>query len=343
MLSSTQSYRDGDILITKQGFIFYTFGYLHPPTRVIAYLKYIPKALSKLFALFYHTTEWKNGNQILLRPTALYSPHNFHQVLKTFKDHFPEFLFDCPYNGKTLIAIPLNSIQCLYTPQQSLVILNQHESLDPLQKLALELIQLLATNSNVSPKCFGIHGSLAIGIHSDFSDIDLSVYGGMQFRRVHQSISTLVQLGHLQYLYENKTDALRLNKGLFKGVKFVINAIRTSKELKEKYGQYEYQAIQQLHFKATIQDDSEAVYKPAIYRIMNYQPLNAISRLPYSVQPSTIISMIGSYRNIAGIGQDIEVAGNLEKIIDHDNAIISYRVVVGSASVGEKEYLWPLN
>ena len=80
MSSSTKNIRDGDVIVTKQGFIFYTFGYIHPPTRVIAYLKYIPKELSSLFSLVYHTTEWKNETQVLVRPKKLYSPTNFQLI-----------------------------------------------------------------------------------------------------------------------------------------------------------------------------------------------------------------------------------------------------------------------
>jgi predicted nucleotidyltransferase len=343
MLSSTNDFRDGDILVTKQGLIFYTFGYTHPPDRVIAYLKYIPKALSDLFDLLYHTTEWKNGNQVLVRPTTLYSPKNFHHILNTFKNHFPEFLYNSPFHGKMLVAIPLTSIQYIRTPHQSLTTLNQRESLDPLQRIALELIQLLATSSQVSPNHFGIHGSLALGIHSAFSDIDLSIYGGLRFRQVHQSIATLVQQGHLKYLHEDDTDTLRLNKGVFKRKKFVVNAIRSKKELTETYGHYRYQAIRPLHFTATIRDDSESIFKPALYRITNYQPLNAVSHLPSTIQPDTVISMIGRYRNIASKGRKIETAGYLEKIIELDSNNIHYRVVVGSATIGVEEYLWPLN
>lgn len=343
MLSSTNNFRDGDIFVTKHGFIFYTFGYVHPPTRIIAYLKYIPKELSTLFPLTYHATEWKNGSQVLVRPTKLYSPTNFHLVLNTFKTHFPEFLFNCPYNSKTLIAIPLSSIQNIHTSQQSLTTLKHQGSLDALQKLALELIQLLATSSHISLKHFGIHGSLALGIHSDFSDIDLSVYGRIQFHKVHQSMATLVQQGHLKYLFEDKTDTLRRNKGIYKGKKFVINAIRMREELTDTYGQYRYQAIQPLHFKATIVNDSESIFKPACYQITNYAPLDAASQLPIKKIPDTLISMIGRYRNIVGNGCQIEAVGNLEKLIEQTNDAVGYRVVVGSATIGVEEYLWPLN
>ena len=343
MRSSTKRIRDGDIIVTKQGFIFYTFGYLHPPTRVIAYLKYIPKELATLFPLTYHTTEWKNGTQVLVRPIKLYSPTHFHLISNIFKNHFPEFLYHCPYHGKTLVAIPLSSIQYIKTPQQSLTTLTHQESQDPLQKLALDLIQLLSTHSHISLTHFGIHGSLALGIHSDFSDIDLSVYGRIQFHKVHQSIASLVQQGRLRYLFEDETDALRLNKGIYKGKKFVINAIRTQKELTETYGQHRYQAIQPLHFKATILNDSESIFKPAKYHITQYIPLNPPSHLPPRKTPDTITSMIGRYRNIAGKGRQIEAKGNLEKIITQNNNSISYHVVVGSASPGVEEYLWPLN
>jgi predicted nucleotidyltransferase len=343
MCSSTKNFRDGDIFVTNEGFIFYTFGYIHPPMRVIAYLKYIPKELSTLFPLSYHPTEWKNGAQALVRPTKLYSPINFHLISNVFKNHFSQFLYNCPYHGKTLVAIPLSSIQYNTTPQQSLATLTHQESLDPLQKLALELIQLLSTHSRISLAHFGIHGSLALGIHSDFSDIDLSIYGRLQFRKVRQSIAGLVRQRHLKYLFEDETDTLRLNKGLYKGKKFVINAIRTREEVTETYGQYRYQAIRPLHFKATVLNDSESIFKPAKYHITHYTPLDPASHLPPQKTPDTVISMIGRYRNIAGRGSQIEVKGTLEKVITQSNGTISYRVVVGSASIEIEEYLWPLN
>jgi predicted nucleotidyltransferase len=190
---------------------------------------------------------------------------------------------------------------------------------------------------------FGIHGSLALGIHSHFSDIDLSVYGGTQYREVHRSITSLVQQGQLEYLFEDETDALRLNKGLYQGKKFVINAIRSTEELTESYGQYRYQAIQPLHFKATILNDSESIFKPAKYHITHYTPINVASHLSPQKTPETVISMMGRYRNIVGKGHQIEAKGNLEKVITQNNDTISYRVVVGSASIGVEEYLWPLN
>ena len=39
--------RDGDTFVTKEGFIFYVFGYEHPPNRVFAFLKYIPSERRK--------------------------------------------------------------------------------------------------------------------------------------------------------------------------------------------------------------------------------------------------------------------------------------------------------
>ena len=53
--------------------------------------------------------------------------------------------------------------------------------------------------------------------------------------------------------------------------------------------------------------------------------------------------MIGRYRNIAGKGHQIEAKGNLEKMVTQSKDTISYRVIVGSASIGVEEYLWPLN
>ena len=50
--------RDGDVILTTDNFIMYTFGYDHPKNKVISYLKYIPENLIKLFRRKYYEKEY---------------------------------------------------------------------------------------------------------------------------------------------------------------------------------------------------------------------------------------------------------------------------------------------
>lgn len=39
--------RDGDIIVSDDNFIFYTFGYEHPENSIIVFLKYVPEGFAK--------------------------------------------------------------------------------------------------------------------------------------------------------------------------------------------------------------------------------------------------------------------------------------------------------
>lgn len=337
-----KDFQDGDILVTEEDMIFYAFGYVHPKERAIAYLKYVPKDLAHRFAINFQTTEWVMGDTVLVRPESLYTPENYQRILDTFTHQFPDYVYADPYVGKTIIAIPLKRIARLYWPGEALKTLLTRDNLDSLQRLALTLVKLLSQSSHIPLTEFGIHGSLASGTHSHFSDIDVSVYGSHNFWGVRECIGKLVGEGVLAYLVENEVDELRRNKGVFHGKKFVVNAIRKREEIREKYGQHRYHALKPLHFNAKIADDSESPFKPAVYGITDYKPLNAASNLPRDKEPTRLVSMISRYRGVARKKQGVTVAGTYEQVQEVEGGSLEYQVVVGSASPGREEYLWPV-
>ena len=80
---------DGDAILSIDGFIFYTVGYLHPPDRIISYLKYVPKKLADEFNLRWLPYEWNLGDITLVRPGKLYSPENYKHIIEVFKGSHP--------------------------------------------------------------------------------------------------------------------------------------------------------------------------------------------------------------------------------------------------------------
>ena len=337
-----KAFRDGDILVTEEGMIFYAFGDVHPKDRAMAYLKYVPKALAPRFPITFQTTEWVMGEQTLVRPASLFTPENYQRILDTFTRHFPDYVYADPYCGKTLIAVPAHKIARISWPGEALKTLLASAHLDRLQSVARTLVTLLSRSSHVSLTEFGLHGSLALGTHTYFSDIDLSVYGGHNFRMVRESVGRLVGEGVVTYLVEDAVDELRRNKGVFQGKKFVVNALRKREEIREHYGQYCYHALRPLHFTAKIVDDREAPFKPAVYGITDYRPLDAASSLPRGREPTRLVSMNSRYRGVARNQQGVEVVGTYEQVREVEGRSVEYRVVVGSAAPGREEYLWPV-
>jgi predicted nucleotidyltransferase len=341
-VSSTQNWlpADGDTFVTKEGFIFNTFGYEHPPGRVFAFLKYIPAEFKTLFNVDMLTRTWRYEGMQLFRAEKLYTAKNYLTFIETFRKNFPDYVYLDPFRGKEVISAPLSSIKTLFVPRECLKALQKVKKPDALQANALELLNVISKQSGVSLAEFGIHGSIALNMHSQESDIDFVVYGTENFRTVEQSIAELVNMGELSYVSGNRIEAARRFQGRFKGKIWMFNATKQSEEITDDYGKFRYVPIAPVRFQCTVTEDTETMYRPATYRISNYNPLDANSELPIDKLPDRVVSNIGCYRNIARAGSQIKVAGTLERVEPIAEGKTIYQVVVGTAT-SEEEYIWP--
>jgi len=327
--------RDGDVILSREGFIFYVFGYEHPPGRALAFLKYIPEAFSELFPLDFLDVRWRLGDIVLLRPKNLYTPRNYRSIIGVFREHFPHYVYDCPINGKTVICVPFSHISRVFPPDACLQSLLRSGSLDRLQSLAVGLVRLLSEASGVALDDFGVHGSIALGMHRRGSDIDLVVYGAENFRRVEKAVSRLVDEGVLAYAPKLPIDAVRRHRGLYRGVPFVYNAVRKPEEIRTRYGDSTYRALHPMRVRCRVAGDGEAMFRPAVYQVDSVETLNGAA----SEEPREVVSMIGLFRNVARIGDWIEASGMLERVSPRTGRPY-YRLVVGSGRPGE--YIRPL-
>jgi predicted nucleotidyltransferase len=121
----------------------------------------------------------------------------------------------------------------------------------------------------------------------------------------------------------------------------MYNAVRKPAEVTTKYGTHSFKPLKKLEFQCQIRDDSEAMFRPAIYRIENYKPIDASSTLSNDEVPQLVVSMIGCYRNIAKKGGRIRVSGMLELVTNLETEETFHQVVVGTG-INEEEYVWPL-
>jgi predicted nucleotidyltransferase len=330
---------DGDTLATKDGFIFNTFGYEHPQDRVFAFLKYIPAEFKALFNVQMLERTWKYGDTQLFRAEKLYTAKNYTTFIAAFRKNFPDYVYYCYLRHKELITAPLNLIDRVFVPRDRLAALMQVKKPDSLQKLALELLNMLSEASGVGLDDFGIHGSIALDMHALESDIDFVVYGSENFRKLEAAIAQLVNAGKLSYIISNRLDAARKFQGRYKGKIFMYNATRKPEEVKIWYGMARFSSIDPVRFQCTVSDDTEAMFRPATYKITNYKPLDAASELPLDKIPDRVVSNIGCYRNVARQGSEIKVAGQLERVEKIKTGAVHYQVVVGTAT-SEEEYIW---
>jgi hypothetical protein len=318
-----------------------TLGYEHPEERVFAFLKYIPSEFMELFHVEMLERTWKFGDKKLLRAEKLYTASNYQSFIETFRNSFPDYLFHCPYRNKELISAPMKNISQVFVPKDCLQALLRVQPLDRIQTMVLELIGLLSKESGVLLSHFGVHGSIALNMYSEESDIDFVVYGLGNFRRVEETIDGLVNAGTLRYIFGNKLDRARKFKGKYKDKIWMFTAARLPNEVTEKYGEYRFNPLLPLRFQCIVDDDSEAIYRPAVYKIKDYTPSDEKSKLPADQVPNQILSNIGCYRNVARNGDKIKVSGMLEKIESVKTGAATYQVVVGTATT-EEEQIWPL-
>jgi hypothetical protein len=336
---------DGDTFVTQDGFIFNTFGYEHPDDRVFAFLKYIPAKYKDLFNVQMLTRTWKFGSDPLtsqlFRAEKLYTAKNYQTFIEAFRKNFPDYLFFDETRGKELITAPLEKIRQVFVPKDRLIWLQNLPKHDALQKTALELVNLISKESSVDLTDLGMHGSIALDMHSQESDMDFVVYGTENFRRVEDAIQRLVNEGKLSYIAGNRIEAARKFVGKYKGKIWMYNATRKPNEITTHYGDYTYTPLEPVRFTATICDDTQTMYRPATYKITNYQPQDNQSELDLDKIPVIVVSNIGCYRNVARTGQKIKVAGKLEKVKSTRDGSVFYQVVVGTAT-SEEEYIWPI-
>jgi len=316
-------------------------GYEHPKGRVFAFLKYIPAEFQQLFNVEMLERTWKFGDKKLFRAEKLYTAANYQSFMDTFRKNFPEYLYFCPYRSKELISAPISSIDQVFVPKNCLESIRKISNLDRIQTLALELITLLSKESGVSLGHFGMHGSIALNMHSEESDIDFVVYGSGNFRVVEETIDRLAKAGVMRYTFGNKLDRARKFKGKYKDKIWMFTAARLPQEVIDKYGDYRFVPVVPVKFQCIISDDTEAIFRPAIYRLKDYTPADEKSKLPEDQIPDRVLSNIGCYRNVARAGDRIKVSGMLEREESSKTGATTYQVVVGTAT-SEEEQIWPL-
>ncbi|MEM2971415.1 MAG: hypothetical protein QW270_03205 [Candidatus Bathyarchaeia archaeon] len=332
---------DGDTFVTREGFILNVFGYEHPKERVFSFLKYIPSQFKKLFNVQFLDRTWTYGKNKLFRAEKLYTAKNYQIFLEVFRKNFPDYVYFCPFRKKKVISTLLSSVRRVYVPRERLNALRKIKRKDKLQKTTLDFIDLVSNESKVAFEDFGIHGSIALNMHTAESDIDVVIYGGQNFRKVETAIKKLVEDGILSYVFNNRLDAARRYKGRYLNRIFMYNAVRKPEEVNSKYGEYIYTPIAPFKFRCKVKDDSEAMFRPAIYKIENCKLCNLNFAFIEEMIPTTVVSMVGCYRNVARKGDEIEVSGTLEHVEKIDTHEVTYQVVVGTAE-NEEEYIWPV-
>ena len=185
MISSKPSdtFLDHDHLEDTHDNIYVVVGNVHPPSKVIAYLKYVPVN---------NKTIWCRGNVCYERVVKKYGVKN---VMSTIK-HYQEYSYD-PVFGSRVPQVSLSKVVRVYKPNEKLrEIVNRPR--DDLELEVTELVDEIERDIGIEMSSVGIDGSILVGIHNPkYSDIDLVIYGCRESIYFTECLSSLRSLRRL--------------------------------------------------------------------------------------------------------------------------------------------------
>jgi len=336
-------------LRTKEGFFFCVVGPLHPPNRVISYLKYTPSKLGK----------WGKGMWRFKRVLKDYTIPSLLETFRLLEKDYPHYLFYSPFYNVLMTAVPTEYIARHYKPEEKLAQFIKGRRLDLLQKKLVRFVSLLSEKSGISLEFFGVTGSLLLSIHRlSVSDLDITVYGyknSLAVKRVlvdefliKNSQVKRFEGSTLTAWCKNKTrvhsltfdEALQIYKrkwniGVFEGTKFSVHPVKLEEEVMEEYADKIYEPIGAVVVGAVVHQNSDSMFLPAVYQVREAK----IIKGPQATDIEEIVSYEGLYDDIAEIGETILVKGKLEQVTDKKNKRKYHRVVVGSPEGKGAEYI----
>jgi len=324
--------REGDLLETTDNIIFDVKGLVHPPNRVVAFIRYVPDP---------------EGNRE--RDGTRYS--KFYSLSKRYallKQRFPQYLVDDPVFNTLLCEVPFEDVKQHYQPTRGLQNLRNRNNLDEAETAALQFMEILKEKSGVQWSKLGVSGSILVNLHEPFSDIDLIVYGSETGYRVQATMKEMLEdksspfkaynLDGLKELFDFRskdtitsfedfvrTDSRKVSHGKFMGKHFFIRFVKDLNEISEQYGTIIYKPEGRARIKATIADDSEAIFTPCSYKLANVKILEGAKVEPIE----EIVSFRGRFCEQARSGEAVIAEGKLERV-QQEGKDDHFRLLLGS-------------
>ncbi len=334
--------KDRDFLETEEGLLFCVVGYLHPPDRYTAYLKYSPAAEGR----------WHRSGQAYHRNLAYYHAHQVGQTLDFLEAHYPDYVQYCPVRNMRFSFVPHERVRTYYRPEERLAEIVRAPR-DPLEEEVAHLAQAIHDAAGVALEQLGVTGSILLGIHDpSFSDIDLIVYGAENARRLRAALAAdaipdLYPLDgafverwcqetaprhHLTLQDARWLSARRWNYRLYGPQRryLSLHPTRSDAEIREAYGEHTYRDIGAARLQGVISDADEAIFLPAVYRLEQARILEGPQ-----VPVREVCSYEGLFCQAADVGQTVEAQGKLEEV----DGGSWYRLVIGSSHRAGAEYL----
>jgi uncharacterized protein len=329
--SQDASALEGAALETEAGLIFTVKGVVHPPDRIVAYLRYVPD---------------EHGERLRGRKRyrRVYSVMEREEALRTLG---LSYRVDDPMLGVPVDAVPWDDVTRVHDPRERLQRLRDTGSDGALAEDALALAELLREAAGVPGTALGLTGSLLFDLHMADSDIDLVVYGDSECRKVHAALTRLLddsssvmrrprgeELAAIHAMHREDTplsaadfarlQAGKVNEGRFAGRPYFVRFVKLPGEAPERYGDPRFAPAGRALVEARVVDDHDALFTPCRYTVRGVRVLEGapVANL------GEVVSFRGRFADQARAGQRVRARGALERVVWRERAETT-RLVVG--------------
>jgi predicted nucleotidyltransferase len=312
---SVVRFREGDFVESKEGLIFDVKGVLHPPERVIAFVRYIPS----------RDGDRERRGMVYRKIYALSARYEF------LATHYPQYLVQDEVLGACVNAVPLHDLVHHYLPQDKTRQLLRNNRINGVERDAVDFITLLREASSVAVENMGVSGSILVGLHTTQSDIDVIIYGRVNGFVLRNTMKQLLRDGEdvkaygrdfLRRRYEIRQRATPVSvpdyvfhesrksfQGTFKGRDFFLRYVKDWHEVAERYGDAIYRTMGYTTITGRVLDDAESLFTPCTYSLEDVEVLAG------TAAPVTeVASFRGRFCEQAVRGEWIVAQGKLERV-----------------------------
>lgn len=331
-MNAAQSAIESYYVESSDGLLFAVKGLIHPPHRLVAYLRYAPDP---------------NGDRVrgTLRYRRLY---HFEKQEEFLRDRYPTYLSFDPVFGEEIQNVPYERVAWIYDPCLKLAELRHQRGLDELQEKGVEFTNLLQERAKVPGRNIGVSGSVLVDLHTPSSDIDIVIYGSEYCHAIHKVLTDLLDeprsgvkrldREEMRKLYSSRSqdtpmsfeefcrlEGRKVIQGKFRGCEYFIRFVKAVTEVGERYGEGRHLSLGQAEIEATVVDASEAIFTPCIYKIEDVQLVKAQHG---GLLPEEIVSYRGRFCEQAREGERVIAAGKLERVVAREGKTY-HRLILG--------------
>lgn len=326
-------FREGDLIRTKEGLILDVKGLVHPPTAVVAFVRYVP------------SQEGTRHRDEITYAKVYSLPERF----ALLKKHFSKYLTHDPIFDATLSEVPISSIQDHYQPTEKLGEMRHSKRLDSLETKAMRLTKVLEEAAEIPRNAIGVSGSILAGLHTSSSDIDPVVYGCESCVKTHSSMKKMLQDGdsafrpyslrELKTLFEFrskdtavgfedfvKTESRKALQGKFDETDYFMRYVKNWDEVCENYGDVLYKNVGYSKIGAVVTDDSVSIFTPCKYCVEDAKVIKGTDIGPIT----EVASFRGRFCEQARTGESIIAQGKVEQVTDTRTDRQHYRLLLGN-------------